>query len=85
MRVASSWDSRDRMALIPWLLQEGPALLASKSRSTFLLALSPLSASRCTGQQLPDSASTTLGYFTLPFKVLPERQLPVGSTIDISY
>lgn len=62
MRVASYWDSRDRMVLIPWLLQEGPALLSSKSRSTFLLALSPLSACLNSSLTLP-----VLPWATLPY------------------
>lgn len=52
-RLASHWGSGDRIVLIPWLLQgAGPALMASKSRSSFLLAVSPLSASSLsTGHQ----------------------------------
>lgn len=41
MRLASYFG--DRIVLIPWLLQgAGPALMVSKSRPSFLLAISPL-------------------------------------------
>lgn len=51
-RLASHWGSGDRIVLIPWLLHRaGPALMASKRRSSFLLAISPLSASLSTGHQ----------------------------------